>query len=372
MLEEMLSKEKTIELLNAPNSINSNQYSTLIEAWPNDEEIWPRLILKNDKIYFISYLLENKIGLKEDKINSGLFDPEFVCRHFTRKMYYRFSNFEHSKTEFESDVGAYEIKKIDKKFRIPMREAYIRWDGRCGHAINAVLLDSDEADENNWFLIEPQTKSKFFYLDDIGAKLYICRDHEMPLNEKCESAISVKTFFINKNGKIIAENNRYHVLGFLTTFIYEGRYYELLQTLFNKSVANDFDENLLMEAVKDSENFSDHQIKDMIDLIQVKKTKERLIESYDDFGKRYRKVKKVIMEGNIRYSVYFDLKELFMLDFFRNRHYSDFHFPHFTSKSSCQLELICIEEIFDTMKRAAILSVEEQNMFKGLLSKTCV
>jgi len=136
----------------------SEEYLTAMRRWPEDEEVWPHLTTAESRVEFIKHVLRHdtlsRHAYVPDDAAKETGDDPFVCRHFSRILYYRYRQREDAEFRMEAGASPYEVKKAPAKYRMPIREVRVRYVEEWHthheeHAVNAIGLGGDDRDPSN-------------------------------------------------------------------------------------------------------------------------------------------------------------------------------------------------------------------------------
>ncbi len=211
------------------------EYQRAVRYWDDDglsiwnyletaaaKERFARYVIKMDTLNKQEYIYDLEDEEYKTKNPGKKIDEErpFVCRHFARKMYYRYRKLEEHLDWTASDE-LYKIGRAPQKFRIPIREVEVTFplasEHKRPHAVSAVYLGGNSYQAENWLFFDPQSdgvlfRSLSYQWDGKGNIFTIYPDHKLPLDKETKSPIetyaalenpSVVKFAINKNGNVV-------------------------------------------------------------------------------------------------------------------------------------------------------------------------
>lgn len=181
----------------------SPYYRMVVDSLPLDNNIYKQLIPKEAKLKFIQHILmrdetnyfqyicDDEKNQKECPYKIRDPDHPFVCRHFSKYMFHKY-RFEPANYDNDAGDSHYNLKPVDEKFRIPIREVYIKYSKKPDwHSINAIYLGyksdpENDSNINNWYIYEPQTDMPVSLKTDEteGTKYYLLHNGHAPIENR--------------------------------------------------------------------------------------------------------------------------------------------------------------------------------------------
>ncbi len=218
--------------------LNSMFWRSAVDEWKYSEPIWPYLKSKEAKIRFVKQILTH------DNISKlSYLKDVHVCRHFARKMYFRYSKNRPKDFNF-----FYNVSKAPVKYRIPIREVHVKFgdaERPEGHVINSVFLGGDKLNSENWLFFEPQSDEFLFRQNhnlwkDKGNHFVITEDHNQPLNFKCEYKIPWSKRTKRDIRFILSNNLNFKCISKFKVFKEEYRNYNTTSYIYEKGSRNPY------------------------------------------------------------------------------------------------------------------------------------
>ncbi len=146
----------------------------VLASWPDDDPLFDRLTSREAKIAFINYVVSvmDKTNNTE-YISVDFNDPDtdsnnYICHDYSLQMYINLSQGE---VDLSNSDEIFTGPTLPLKYRLPICIfSYHQFlpEGGIAHAINAVLVGTNENNMDDWYYFEPQTDYGWMGISHFG------------------------------------------------------------------------------------------------------------------------------------------------------------------------------------------------------------